>query len=119
MVNTSEIMVGNWVNLHDSETGDSFMQVTVYNIGDGNFFKPILLTPEILTDWCGFDQEFDLFAKDEFYIQEEDADAPGIVSSLRVKVWDRLILVNYLHQLQNWYKLYVGKELEVKIPQKI
>lgn len=121
-------MRGNWL------TGSKPVQITAilsgghvgigsgdpYTVTDENpCLSPIRLTPVILTEWCGFEKEFDQFVKDEFYLQEKCNGNPGALSLFKVLICDRLILVEYLHQLQNWYSLFTGKELEIKIPQTI
>ena len=67
--------------------------------------KPIVLTPEILTEWCGF----------------RDMDGGIFVNHAMSLVWDGKQVYSavcgkfsYLHELQNLNKVVSGKELEIK-----
>lgn len=93
---------------------------------------PIPLTPEILTDWCGFIEKhqptfsggYDYFMK--FF---EQADTKGTYSTRKFTISDKTGYVflndhfigrcDYLHQLQNFIHTLFEIELEIKIPAKV
>ena len=65
---------------------------------------PILLTPKILVDWCGFDKIDDVrYGNDELDLMFAD----GFIYGDGYRI-------NYLHELQNLYYALNKKELEIK-----
>lgn len=84
--------------------------------------EPIPITPEILTDWCGWNQD-----KDKVY---KPIHAKG-VNKIMIAFWKShrdiqlrqfgefitsLPHVKYLHQLQALYQLLTGELMPIKLP---
>lgn len=84
---------------------------------DEDFPRPIPLTPEILTQWCGFRK--DATFRNPYYspdgemrilFQDEKYPLAKFKNGQRV--------VRFLHELQNLIFFLREKELEIKIPAK-
>lgn len=85
-----------------------------YNIttGLGNIY-PITLTPEILTEWCGFIRS--KFDRTHYLLQ-----GLGVYHRNEKFTVTRYGEIKFLHELQNvaYYNRYKN-ELEIKIPEKV
>lgn len=125
MIPINELRVGNCIN----EQG-LYLHVGMIHQGLFDASEPILLTEEIMVEWCGFTHEPNsatevndgekLFltignrvsfmvepAQGYFYFSIENNLNMGYSSMLRSP--------EYLHELQNLIHAYTGEELQIKI----
>lgn len=107
VVPVSEIKSGGsiWVEAKNI-TADKKENNQYYHLSPGNF-HPVPINPEILLD-CGFmtgiDGRWKMLEDDSFYIHGTNSYyIPYVIPELK-----------YLHQLQNCYFAFIGKELEYK-----
>lgn len=94
----------------------------VLAVGFDDSVSPILLTPEILVDACGFEKdksnEFWNFysLKNGWYIGEALHNEPSAAVKTGYYYWgDDYHEMQYLHQLQNLYYALTGIELSIDI----
>lgn len=87
----------------------------------GNDFEPILLTPEIL-EACGFIQRDGAYTP--YWWRGRNPVTEDFLIVIKWSVTAKCFFidnvhhkVHYLHQLQNWYYLKSGEELEVIFPE--
>ena len=107
MIPINELRIGNCID----EQG-LYLQVGMIHQGLFDASEPILLTDEILTEWCGLNHSWcichHVFSKGGFSIENFGA---GYGLSGR---WEPRI--KFLHELQNLYFLIMGEELPIKLP---
>lgn len=127
MIQPNELRLGNIV-LFDNKQDEIFMigNKMVYGNKHSHFYyervHPIPLTPEVLTEWCGF-------AKDEFWWGDGiNYFGNGVVdvcfgneevSDILDGVYfgqDKIPGIIHLHQLQNLTYFLTGQEMEVRLP---
>lgn len=109
MIQANELRIGNWYD-HNG----SYRQVTPNTIeevweGERIYVNPIPLTPEIL-EKCGF-EKYDRFLyrlKNGWHWISVDTNSLYIHGK-------QVVLIDYLHQLQNLYFALTGKELNVQL----
>lgn len=131
MIKSEELMVGNMVDcLHhnnDSPNPKKYNIPVVIRTFSGDivvlstgerveykYLSGIPLTPEILTKWCGFEE----FPKWEYFRNgiKLYRDSNGIFYDVHGNGM-KIIVFDYLHELQNWYYWNSGKQqLTIKIP---
>lgn len=124
------------VNKRDLRIGNMFEQGIVWKIsgragakvhlhGKGKWYKgfrtevavedlkPILLTPEVLVEWCGFEElGFDMYEKDRVTVFLK-----GKYKGIGINTGHFPLVLNkgqYLHELQNVWYVYNNAELEIK-----
>lgn len=141
MLNPKELRIGNWFRYLDHEMVKPTRRAGVFQVipddivflsenENFEYVEPITITPEILTEWCGFIENhqptfsggYDYFMK--FF---EQADTKGTYSTRKFTISDKTGYVflndhfigrcDYLHQLQNLVHTLFEIELEIKIPQ--
>ena len=101
---------------------------TVGNSGHISEFNGIPLTPEILTEWCGFEKESDMSEKDAtwtikyvgFTCVHDERDEIGIFAnggnSFTVLFNEQtLTVITHLHQLQHLYSALTQTVLPITI----
>lgn len=82
--------------------------ISVYDL------KPILLTPEVLVGWCGFERDTmgwlggDGYKKDIFSLTPENNGTRCLTRKDNV-----VCEINYLHELQNLWYVLNKEELEI------
>lgn len=140
MINTKELMIGNWVlsnqrareveNIHEDCINLSY-SCGDYEGGSGSDYyeevedvEPIPLTEQILVD-CGFKKSFyDVWSKDgigvvyyngDFWLQVYQYN-----ESIQEHEYNEILEANTppiesLHRLQNLFYLLTGKQLEIKL----
>lgn len=142
MIQANELRIGNWIyvpvkdSMQDGTWKDGVNQVEVTSIdefgelGTTAYFHmsmgctgttckdaiPIELSPEILTEWCGFRKDATFKnpyhspgGKLKVFFQDEQYPLVKFKNGQRV--------VRFLHELQNLAYALTGKELEIKIPE--
>lgn len=140
MVDPKELRIGNWVLFGDGELFP-FTKVQVgslnadlpgylgegINSGSPGIYSGIPLTPEILTDWCGFENVEDGFyihmSRQSFRVAKDGLDGDNewyvfLQEDIGCR-FEFLTFANYLHELQNviyWTTNDPRKELEIIIP---
>lgn len=80
--------------------------------------SPIPITPEILTDWCGwydidYSESIKIIQNDDFIFKEMSKLGFSYIT-FRGK---KLEHIKYLHQLQSLYQLLTGEEMPIKLPE--
>ena len=136
MIQANELRIGNIVFVLDKiSTICGVLRSGVY-FGEHGFcanlcdwIKPILLTDEILRDWCGFERleqndsvlriggednlsGFELFGNERFgYKLAEYSDSADYFGA-----WNQ---ITSLHQLQNLYHALTGEELPISTPKTV
>lgn len=101
------------VHLHGKLRWDRKGVKVIESLGVGEL-KPVLLTREVLVDWCGFETDGDVYWK------EGDLFGLGHFANDRFKVLYKCSLreqicdVWYLHELQNLYYALNKRDLEIK-----
>lgn len=127
MIKANELRLGNWVYslfiAHEpKKIPTQIISITGDNT-DGQYdeMEPIPITPEIL-EKCGFEYfawpdflEFTHYIKDDFILRETDS-GYSFFNTSKCNGADRqhLVIIQYLHKLQNLYFALTGEELEVK-----
>ena len=129
MLKPQELFIGAVVNYYDGEMFHlnkiDAQDLKWIEENPANFNKshsPITLTPEILTDWCGWNED-----KSKVY---KPIHAKG-VNKMMIAFWKShkdiqlrqygeyitaLPKVQYLHQLQALYLLLTGEVMPIKLP---
>ena len=90
-------------------------------------FQPIPLTPEILTDWCGFELRESSTCKvyhkginpvtKDWYIDLTWLDKPELIGAPNCPFYrNGGHNIKYLHQLQALYALLTGEVMEINLP---
>jgi hypothetical protein len=114
MIQVQDLMIGNYIKWKDNGsifeiTIDLFFDKYFCNHLNKGHFEPIILSEEILLK-CGFEK----LAETEYTINTYELD--------NVRVWVNngkffvlsLFHINYLHELQQLYKILTKQELEIK-----
>jgi hypothetical protein len=125
MIQPNELRLGNIV-LFDNKQDEIFMIGNKMVSGNkhSHFYyerlHPIPLTPEVLTDWCGFEKDkfyyFKAAAKGlVFYLDFDDkvlmiADTKSLGGAISIPIPE------HLHTLQNLIYFLSGEEMPVNIP---
>lgn len=130
MIKSTELRIGNWVYVDlgtPSLTPHCISERDMVDICSNRLKETdielisIPLSPEILTQWCGFESgDSIIYLKSPIQPREDrptylfycDKRAPLKYSRT---IHDYIEII-YLHQLQNLYFALTGIELEVKIP---
>lgn len=94
---------------------------------NGAFVEGIPLTPEILTEWCGFKKSYGTHLSLNIFGLSSAVNFRAYMGKPPVNLYidindndlDGSGDINYLHQLQNLYYALTGTELEIKIPAKV
>lgn len=124
MINSKDIMIGNWFSHNEGwnfcghKGYFQFTESDWYAIGECTLFledaDPIPLTEEILLK-CGFER-IDIFAE-----YRKGNIILGLVIGdenqyqLMINGFCTSVILNYLHELQNVYKIFEKQELEIKL----
>lgn len=79
--------------------------------------SPIPLTPEILTDWCGwydidYSESITIIQNGDFIFKKMSK----LGFSYIIFRGEKLYHIKHLHQLQSLYKLLTGEEMPIKLP---
>lgn len=79
--------------------------------------EPIPITPEILTDWCGWEdinysESITIVQKGDFAFKSFEFGSTSYISFDK----KRLDHIQYLHQLQALYLLLTGEVMPIKLP---
>lgn len=134
MIDTTQLRIGNWVNLNNGTSNDDLRKVTeitnahvtvkikgcklaqqTYPFG---FIYGVKLTEEILLK-CGFSESnksFEMIVKNDFKLMIEFHDECVVFYKvIGYGIYTCLTYINYLHQLQNLYWCLCGKELEINL----
>lgn len=77
---------------------------------------PITLTPEILTEWCGFEKNDERIYDNSFSIGDIIIHQEDGCFALFASEWTIGEPFKFLHELQNIVFFLFKKELEIKIP---
>jgi hypothetical protein len=116
MIKANELRIGNWV----INSGELMAITVVHPITKAHeHFEPIKISPEILTQWCGF-KKIGKYYSNMFLLSD------GVDKDRGFYIWtdyskrflEQRVSVKYLHQLQNLFFALTGSELEIKIPGK-
>lgn len=125
MIAANELRVGNWVSIESDDVLVDyhylFFQIEAKHYGYlakvGFDYVPIPLTEELLLK-CGFVIRYDEYygiETDSLYFNSYDFLHVGV----GVQVFDnegvKVILLEYLHQLQNFVHIHTGEELNVQL----
>lgn len=97
---------------------------TVFNIATSpteeysTFFSPIPLTPEVLTDWCGFRQFSGFYELNtNALIVMFPLNISGVLSIMDAGLDSiNIKCPEHLHTLQNLIYFIAGQEMEVRMP---
>jgi hypothetical protein len=122
MVNVNELRMGNWVYALSPVTiKDEPKQIEIDSFPFAQFYKPILLTPEIL-EKCGFvkqpssDNVVDLYFYGTNPINGDFLITLNWVRERQFPFYqNRTFELKSLHQLQNLYFALTGDELEINL----
>jgi hypothetical protein len=127
-MNANELRIGNWVKLFDSDKPYKIHVVSkkVIQVGGdllgGDLFNiknvfPIELTPEIL-EKAGFKisayEQYRLYLSIG-YIWHNGKTGGHSLDIDNLDYDTHITSINYLHQLQNFYYIHEGQELEIEL----
>lgn len=124
MIKPNELFIGAVVNY---DTGEGIelckidaQELTWIEINPKDFNKrhsPIPITPEILTDWCGwkdidYSESITIVQNGDFVFKKMSK----LGFSYIIFRGEKLEHIKYLHQLQSLYQLLTGEEMPIKLP---
>lgn len=110
MIDTHELMIGNWLYL---KTADKYVKVSYHEIRyfiihNSDNFYPIPITPEILRA-CGFLKVF--YGWDNKLLELSDDYRP-LINEGEYSIGNRL---EYVHRLQNFHFIFTGVHLIIEL----
>lgn len=126
MTKPNELFIGAVVNYFTAE-GDEMPQIAnaktlewieqtpeQFNL----VHSPIPITPEILTDWCGwydinYSESITIIQNGDFIFKKMSK----LGFSYIIFRGEKLEHIKHLHQLQSLYQLITGEEMPIKIPE--
>lgn len=128
MISANELRIGNYLTYHTPDDTDVPCKIDaqdIYNISinymlNAEIHSPIPLTEEILLK-CGFEETY----RSEFRIRYDhkdfmfigyDINLSGIDNTATgLRYYGSHIKVEYLHDLQNAFKVFTGQELTINL----